>query len=273
MNTTATQLTPVDQARKGAWQVLLTFAVLVVAFAWAYWLPLPHDPELRLSVIGALLQLCGVFTVACGIATVRRQLGKPSIWRTLAESTNLLALDMGRVRVRWWRSIVNHVRGLVRRLLGKHQVITAEGNLKLQPATLESAGTASSTANSTFSATLNDRVGQLEKQLARQRADIELLRMQLASEAERRAQAISVEQAMRARADGELRALLDDVQTGGFVLAFAGLIWLSFGIVLTSIPDWLASHVLVSAAVHASAQGVGTGSSSGSLGRGGFSLR
>lgn len=268
-----TQLTGIDQARKGAWQVLLTLAVLVVAFAWAYWVPIPRDPVLRLSVIGVLLQLSGVLTVAWGIAKVRRQFGKPSIWRTFADSTDLLALDMWRALVSRWWSIVNRVRGLVRRLLGKNEVITADVNLKLQPATLESAGSACSTASSPLSVGLDDRVANLEKQLATQRADIELLRMQIASEAERRAQAIAAEQAIRAKADGELRALLDDVQTGGFVLAFAGLISLSFGIVLTSIPDWLASHVLVSAAVHASAQGVGTGSSSGSLGRGGFSLR
>jgi len=66
------------------------------------------------------------------------------------------------------------------------------------------------------------------------------------AEAAAREQAISGEQTARTEADRVLRQVLDDVQTGGVVLTVAGLVWLMFGIVLTSIPHWLACFAVSS---------------------------
>ena len=40
-----------------------------------------------------------------------------------------------------------------------------------------------------------------------------------------------------------VRSLVVDLRTGGFVLAFFGIVWLMIGTVLTSIPDWVAGLI------------------------------
>lgn len=218
--------------------------VLGLAVVWLFRLRSPADPALRVSVVGMVLQLAGVLTVAIGIAQVRRRLGKPRLPESFARGIGSFAADMGNRLRRLWEYLLERWRALVRFLLRTPRVITGSANITPSSGAMSGIGTSASVGHATLTTTLEERLGMVEKRLAAHMHEIAQLRTQLAQETSARTQAISTEQSARAQADHELRQLLDDVQTGGVMLAFAGLIWLACGIVLTSIPDWLACHFL-----------------------------
>lgn len=159
-----------------------------------------------------LLQLMGVGTVFVGIGQTRKRLKKPPVLR----------------------GIWDHLAGLFKEPQVT-RVITGTAAIHMGGGTLTASGTHAPTTRS-----LEDRVKRLEDELNAHVARLTELGNKIRDEASAREQAIGAEQTARTEADGELRQVLDDVQTGGVELTVAGLLWLVFGIILTSIPQWLA---------------------------------
>lgn len=195
-----------------AWRGWLALVVLVVLVYWAFRFPWPSAPELRISVVGMLLQLMGVGTVAAGIAATRKRLKKPPVLR----------------------GIWNHLAGLFRK--PQHVTLVA-GTGYLQ---VSGGAVSGSVAHGELTTSLEDRVARLERELNTQGGRLTALGNQIRDEAAAREQAINGERNARVEEDRELRQVLEDVQTGGVVLTVAGLAWLIVGIVLTSVPQWLA---------------------------------
>ena len=216
---------PQVEAGRLARHALLIGAALVVALIWAYWLPWPDDPEQRLSWVGMALQLAGVAIAVYGTEQIRRRLGRLPWWRASAATAWTIVKD---IEARFTES----------------PAVVGDLESSLDDLVLVATGTTSSGAHGTLSLTLDERVDILERKFAEHAGEIAQLRSQLANETSAREQAISAAQDTCTTALRDLRVLLDDVQTGGVVLAFGGLIWLAFGIALTSIPGWLASHLL-----------------------------
>jgi len=60
------------------------------------------------------------------------------------------------------------------------------------------------------------------------------------SRAREQADALQREQQLRAEHDEKLQALLEAAETGGLHISFVGVIWLLFGLLLSSVPREIA---------------------------------
>jgi hypothetical protein len=202
---------------RSAWRGWAALATLLVLLWWAFGLPWPSDAELRLSVVGMVLQLLGVGTVAIGIGQTRKLLKKPPI--------------LG--------GIWGHITGLFKK---PQNIVLVAGTGELK---LTGGAVSATVAHGALTTSLEDRVKRLETELNTQAGRLTELKSQIQAEAAAREQAINGEQNARAEADRELRQVLEDVQTGGVLLTVAGLTWLVFGIVLTSVAHWLSGFAVV----------------------------
>jgi hypothetical protein len=149
------------------------------------------------------LELGGLFVVAAGIASTRRQFEKPGLKQAVVSWFNDLANA--------WKAPRNI-------------------SLTLEPVRLN-VRVNSPTITITPQLDLEERVALAERQLVELRADLDTIRRDVESKATEQANAVRKEAAGREVADEKLRKMLEDVAAGGLTLETIGLTWLLLGTV------------------------------------------
>jgi hypothetical protein len=185
--------------------------VLLVAF-WVSFRP--GTSEIQVRVSGLALQCLGVGTVFLGLQKTRKLFGRPNLVTLVKEWLSRLP--------RWIRKLVMPAGAGAFTVSGS---VTAEGYQwsKFDPAS----------PNEVQVAALAKNVEWLKEGLIAVRKDI-------ASRAREQADALQREQQLRAEQDEKLRALLEVAETGGLQISFVGLVWLLFGLLLSSLPGEIA---------------------------------
>jgi hypothetical protein len=162
---------------------------------------------------GTLLQLFGLGLVAYGLSDMRRKFGRPSVVTAATQ---------------WWRRL--------RTAMGPAQPITFSGQAG---GVAIVSGRAVMDVRAGPNSSLERRVEILEQRLdilareardAQERLDRRLDEVSKRSEAESRAHADAVER---------LRVQLEDMAVGGLHFEMAGLVWLLFGTITSSLPEEL----------------------------------
>jgi hypothetical protein len=190
---------------KEATMLWLAITVLVGALAIAL---LPTLNESRVRIVGLVLQLCGIMTVAQGISETRRFFGRPS----------LLSL---------WRNWVNRFPPFHRKII----MATVAGTMELS-----GAAQAHVWSNSGPDASIEERVAILEKNLLRVRDTTYEVQQKLDDESRSRENALVTERQLREAADSEIRNKLEATETGGLNLSLVGVVWLSVGLIFSTVP-------------------------------------
>jgi hypothetical protein len=197
-------------------QPLSWFAVLLVlaGIAWVMFVPLPPSPEVRVRVVGMVLQLSGISSVAVGINDAQKRLGgKP---------------------------ILKRVRGYLAVLFKRPQRHTGFAAIAEGKDTTTADLTVGKRAPDPNTLSIEGRIATLEAESREQRGKLEDTQRLLALEAAARERGDSEVRTTGERSLGELRELLEETQTSGVTLSLAGLVWLVVGTVMTSIPGELA---------------------------------
>ena len=188
------------------WIALL---VLLVAF-WVSFRPGTCELQVRLS--GLALQCLGVGIVAFDLYRTRKLFGRLGIATT----------------VKAWCSRFPHWRG---KAVPGTARISGRGALTAQGRPWSEVITSTSLAAQVDA--LTTKVEWLRKLLVAAEADRHSL-------ARKQDDALQSEQQLRADHDEKLGALLESAETGGLHISFVGLIWLLFGILLSSVPGEIA---------------------------------
>jgi hypothetical protein len=166
--------------------------------------------ERHVRIVGMLLQLAGIGTVALGVRATRRMFNKPSYAELLR--TWLAAFP------KWRRDAVIAVRGVAAGTsAGK-----ARATVWTTPRPSDSVERQLEIITSNV-ATLRGDVNRIEGELDRVTADHNA--------------ALSDEASQRAKADVALDEKLASAQTGGLHISVVGLVWLALGVIFTSIPS------------------------------------
>jgi hypothetical protein len=182
--------------------VTVIIGSLIVAF-------LPTVNESRIRVVGLVLQLCGILTVAWGIAETRKFFGRPSVF-TIA------------------RNWIKHFPKF------RRNTVLGAANITLGASTLSARGYVWS--NPKPGASLEERVSVLEKNLDRIKDTTYEVQCQLDKEVRSRESSIVSERQSREQADQEIRNKLEATETGGLNLSLIGIVWLSVGLILSTVP-------------------------------------
>jgi hypothetical protein len=191
------------------------FWVATVGLLLAYIIPLPFtsNPEDLNRYAGMVLQLCGLFLVARGIAETRQLFGKPSLVQ----------------RIKAW------VDALVASLRAPRRI----------DLTAAFTGTGTLTANIDAvtvkpGQSLDVRVAELERRLVELQDAARALERRLKNEAaERRAEITREVTALRAEI-GVVQRQMEEYAAGGLSFEMAGLVWLLVGTLVGSLPGELA---------------------------------
>ncbi|QGZ62104.1 hypothetical protein [Paraburkholderia acidisoli] len=199
----------------GRWLARLRMAVLAIlpivsVIAWL-WLVGCTEPHFRWS--GLFLQTLGVFNVAIGVASTRRQFGRPS----LADRVEAFI----RERPRFPKSAIVAVGAS----LGGISTSAAVGTV----------GVTASTAQP-----IDARVLVLEKQMQEIMINATRDKTELLQKLAEHQNLIEAESTSRSTADVEIHQKLEMTATGGLDLTLCGAAWLLFGSTLGSLSVELA---------------------------------
>lgn len=195
------------------WWLWIALLGLTVPF-WVSFCP--GTPECQVRVSGLVLQCLGVGAVALDLYRTRKLFGRPSL-AILTSVKEWLSR-----RPRWIQRLVT---------VADTAAISAAASVIAEGGRWRDFNPAS--PNDVQVATLVNNVDWL-------RAGLIAVRKDIASRAREQADALQEEQQLRAKQDEELRALLETAETGGLHISFVGLVWLLFGILLSSLPGEIA---------------------------------
>jgi hypothetical protein len=200
------------KALKDGWPAWLAIGGLLVAFGLGA--ALGKTSQTSILYAGTLLQFFGLVLVAKGLSDVRREFDRPSFFARLRS---------------WLTQVATAFRAPQTISLTASAAIAFAG-----------AGSATLGRARNANATVEERVAVLE-------ADLEALRTEhtkhvarFSSEVSRLGTDLKSELQARTSADTALRSKIEAFAVGGLHLEAVGLIWLSVGILASSVPQRIA---------------------------------
>ena len=190
------------------WTTALGILVTVVPLWW-----FRGEPAFRIA--GMVDQLFGLGTVAVGIGKTRRLFGRPSFLARLAG---------------WWH-----------RRPRRRQTVSGGLNSMQGASTLIGAGEVwSPTSPRDY---IEVRVTALEKNLIEVRDRVRTLAQDTREELGRNSDKIEREREERSAADRAISLRLEEAGAGGLDISLMGVVWLSFGFIMSSLAPELAKLV------------------------------
>jgi hypothetical protein len=202
------------------WRVLVRWIVepwtfwlflLTVAATWLVAFLLGDTPELRARIIGVLLQLLGLVTVAIGLRNMRRLFGRPSF-------------------AAWFRDWVS--RFLLSFRKPEPLVITpapASASTGVGQPTVRISASANSTSE--------ERISLMEKDVDLLWTSLDRLQKDFAENIRKVSARTTKDVLTLKRVDQQLQNHLEEVAVGGLRLEVVGLSWLLIGLVLATLPQ------------------------------------
>jgi hypothetical protein len=175
-----------------------------------------NTPEPIIRLIGLVLQLLGVLTVAWGISETRAMFGRPSIGS----------------KIRTWISAAPFLRS---------QHVTASGRAITGGATVKARGHVTHSAGE--NPTIDSRLDALEKNLEAVHQRITGLSQEYDQELRNLTNRVREEQSYRNQQVTSLYARLEEFGTGGVHISAIGAVWLFVGLVLSTAAPELATLV------------------------------
>jgi len=173
----------------------------------------PGTSEIQVRVSGLVLQCLGVSIVALDLYKTRRLFGQPSIVTTLKAWRSRFP--------RWGRREVTDADTV---LVGLSAFAAVERFWsKVDP-----------------ESSIEERVGVLTRRTEQLNEWLNVAEKTIHSLAREHTGALEREKQLRAEQDEKLQALLEAAETGGLHISFVGLVWLLFGILLSSLPGEIA---------------------------------
>ena len=195
-----------------AWRAWLAIAVVFIALTAVH---LFGRTECAFRIAGMVFQVCGVGTVAWGIAETRKQFGHPSLVSTF---------------LKWVARFPRYT------LPVRH----AGFNITLDPVTMQAYGTVSPPPVQDNS--LDARMLAVEGALAELRTQLVGLHQRVDEQSQKSSQLLTQESGERARAVANILARLEATATGGLHITAIGVLWFFFGVVLgTASPELAAA--------------------------------
>jgi hypothetical protein len=170
------------------------------------WLTIPSW-ESRIRVAGLCLQLMGLATVAYGLRDTRKLFNQPSFLALARE---------------WLRRFPTFRRAV--------RIVTGTGHIQLSGASVSGFGTVSPSPT----ATLEERVAALEKNLSQANFLIHQTQERIEEETRKQNAALASERGDREAGDENTRKLLQEATAGGLYLEATGVLWLFIGITLST---------------------------------------
>jgi len=171
--------------------------------------------ETKIRIIGLFLQLCGIGTVAWGLRETRKLFGYPDFVEHLVE---------------WIKRFPRF----------KPKPSYSDLNITLPSLQLTASG--HSWQNSGPEATSEERLEAVEANLLNVNQRLIQVQQRMDHETRRITSELSEEQRLRKEEDEETRRKLSLSQTGGLSISFMGLVWLIWGIIMstasTEIAKW-----------------------------------
>lgn len=168
--------------------------------------------ELAFRVAGMLLQLLGVFTVFWGIQETRKLFGRPSLTFVLRRWLR----SFPRLKPRAYEASITAV--------SPGQTVRVRGY--------------TSTATDP-SASLEQRVELLERNIEHLRSRINEVQGELEQEMHKVTSSVNEEKSTRITEDQRILSKLEVTETGGLHISAMGAVWLFIGVILSSIPNEL----------------------------------
>lgn len=162
---------------------------------------------------GMVLQLLGIGTVAWGIHTTRKEFGHPSVFAV-------------------WRKRLNRFPPF------GGQVITGSFHITLPAMTNSMRGYSSVAAGA--NPTIDARIQALEKNLKLVHDRVSQTQNEMDQEFRKQFDALKQEQQVRSDEDQHICAKIESTETGGLNISAMGALWLSIGVIMSSIPSELA---------------------------------
>lgn len=172
--------------------------------------------ELKIRIAGIFLQLCGVATVALGIRETRKLFGYPHFF--------LLVLAWAK------RFPKYHLRQ-----------ITAECNIAIPKRKMSAIGY--NWHPDDKDAPIEKRLETIETNLSNLNARFDQAQQRQDHEQRKNRSQLNEEQILREKEDNETRKKLEAAQTGGLRISAMGLVWLSLGIIMSSISAEIAKLI------------------------------
>lgn len=187
------------------------FTLFILFISSLFILVIPEATEQRIRITGLILQLFGLSTVGFVIRKTRQLFGYPGFLETA---------------IKW-----------LRRFPIRRRVITAQGDLRVPMPDVRSSGYNWTTpldnsvderlrALEVNLKTVNQRVTQLENQNYQNSTNFQHL--------------MQSEKITRQNQDQEIRRTIKLAETGGLTISLMGLVWLTFGIIMSTIPNEIA---------------------------------
>jgi len=192
------------------WMALL---VLLLAFLVSF---RPSAWEIHIRVTGLILQCLGIGTVALGIHETRKLFGRPGIVKLLLEWMSHFP--------RWRRRIVLAA--------GSGTLGALTGHVR-----------AHVWSNVDPSASIEARVDALTKNVERLNERLIQVQKEIDSELHKQSDALRQEEQIRAKDDQSLQQRLEAAETGGLHISFIGMLWLFFGLFLSTMSAEIAQWV------------------------------
>jgi hypothetical protein len=185
--------------------------LFTIAATWLLALLLGDTPELRARIIGVMLQLLGLVTVAIGLRNMRKLFGRPSF-------------------AEWFRD------WLSRFLLNFRKPEPIE--ITPAPATASS-GVGQPTVRISASAdsTSEERISLIERDVDLLRTSLDRLQKDFAENLRKLSGRTTQHVLTLKRVDRQLQSQLQEVAVGGLRLEVLGLSWLLIGLVLATLPQ------------------------------------
>jgi len=175
----------------------------------------PCVTEATIRIVGMLLQLLGIGTVAWGIRETRSLFGRPSLVE------------------------------LSRQWLGRFPRLTPISFTGTSSAMLTLGGTAQGygTASASLNATIEERVVALERNIHLLHERISGTQHLIDSGLRKQAEALKEEASKRAEDVQGVNAKLEATETGGLHISAMGALWLFVGVIMNSIPVELSEYI------------------------------
>lgn len=203
--------------RVGLWisregkDIWITLAVLAVALGAVYAFGVG---EQSIRIAGFFLELLGLAVVAIGLNDSRQLFGRPGVYTAIKNSMKRFPKP--------WR--------------GTHVLVVGSAG------SVSGSATAAAIGNSTsrLPTTLEERVALLEEKLYLADTQINEGRRKLEEEAKKRKAAIEAEAEARDEGDRAVQKLIEEAVIGGIRLETMGVVWLAFGLTLSSLSEEIA---------------------------------
>jgi hypothetical protein len=191
------------------WTFWLFLFALVVTWSLAFLVG--HTPELRARIIGVILQLLGLVTVAIGLRKMRKLFGRPSLAAWLRD---------------WLSRFLLNFR--------KPEPIT------ITPAPASASGGVGEPTvriSASPSSTLEERISLLERDVDLLWTSLDRLQKGFTENLRKLSGRTTHDVLTLKRVDQQLQSQLEEVAVGGLRLEVLGLTWLLIGLVLATLPQ------------------------------------